>query len=159
MPSLWDFMFNPFKRNISPDDLPPILFIKGSHSPGIYGTTGLALERTLIAERRNVKSRLRTIMARARTGLSFIRTGTSLFFVGMGLMVWFGLANPYWNVFNSVLMCVGTLFIADGLYWYMPAAKIIKQFPYCYGDVEIYMPDYAKPASFWKKIVLSNEYL
>ena len=157
--SIWDFMFNPFHKNISPDDLPPCLFIKGSHAPGIWGTTGLALERTLIAERRNVKSRLRTIMARSRTGLAFIRTGTGIFSVGIGLLVYFGTANGFWTVFNCILMTAGLIFIADGLYWHIPAEKIRKQFPYCFGDMEIIIPDYAKPSPSWKKIVLNDEYL
>ncbi len=157
--SIWDFMFNPFHKNISPHDLPPILSIKGSHAPGIWGTTGLALERTLIAERRNVKARLRTIMARSRTGLAFIRTGTSIFSVGMGLMVYFGTANMYWTVFNGILVAAGLIFIADGLYWHIPAEKTRRQFPYCYGDMEFFIPDYAKPACLWKKIVLSHGYL
>jgi uncharacterized membrane protein YidH (DUF202 family) len=157
--SIWDFMFNPFHKNISPDDLPPILSIKGSHAPGIWGTTGLALERTLIAERRNVKARLRTIMARSRTGLAFIRTGTSIFSVGMGLLVYFGTGNGYWTLFNGILVAAGLIFIADGLYWHIPAEKTRRHFPYCFGDMEFVIPDYAKPASAWKKIVLSHGYL
>ena len=157
--SIWDFMFNPFYKRTSPDDLLPTLFVEGSHVPGIWGTTGLALERTLIAERRNVKSRLRTIMARSRTGLAFIRTGISIFSVGMGLLVYFGAANPFWAVFDCILMGAGSIFIGDGLYWHIPAEKIRRRFPYCFGDMEIIMPDYAKPSHLWKKAVLSDEYL
>jgi uncharacterized membrane protein YidH (DUF202 family) len=154
---IWDFMFQPFHSQVSVDDLPPILAIKGTYVPGIWGTTGLALERTLIAERRNVKSRLRTIMARSRTGLAFIRTGTSVFSVGMGLLVYFGFANPFWTVFNVVLVLIGTLFIADGYYWHLPTMRIKKQFPYCFGDMEIIFPDYGKPSPGWKKVLFSHE--
>lgn len=157
--SIWDFMFNPLHMAAGPDDLPSPLRISPSHAPGIWGTTGLALERTLVAERRNVKSRLRTVMARSRTGMSFIRTGTSIFSVGMGLMVYFGLANPFWTVFNILLMGIGTFFIADGAFWHIPAERIRRQFPYCYADMEIMIPDYAQPGSKWKNIVLDNEYL
>ena len=154
---IWDFMFQPFPGRVSVDDLPPTLAIKGTHVPGIWGTTGLALERTLIAERRNVKSRLRTIMARSRTGLAFIRTGTSVFSVGMGLLVYFGLANPLWTVFNVALVLIGTLLIADGYYWHLPAMRFKNQLPYCFGDMEIVLPDYGKPSSGWRKVVFSHE--
>jgi hypothetical protein len=154
---IWDFMFQPFHSRVSMDDLSPTLAIKGTYVPGIWGTTGLALERTLIAERRNVKSRLRTIMARSRTGLAFIRTGTSVFSVGMGLLVYLGLANPLWTVFNVALVLIGTLLIADGYYWHLPAMRVKKQFPYCFGDLEIVLPDYGKPSSGWRKVVFSHE--
>jgi uncharacterized membrane protein YidH (DUF202 family) len=156
---IWDFMFRPFHTQVSVDDLPPILGIKGTYAPGVWGTTGLALERTLIAERRNVKSRLRTIMARSRTGMAFIRTGTSIFSVGMGLLVYFGLASTFWTVFNVALVLIGTLFIADGYYWHLPAMRIKKQFPYCFGDMEIVLPEYGKPSPGWKKVVFSHENL
>ena len=64
--SIWDVMFHPFAGNLNPEDLPPALSISGTQAPGIWGTTGLALDRTLIAERRNLKARLRTAMARSR---------------------------------------------------------------------------------------------
>jgi uncharacterized membrane protein YidH (DUF202 family) len=152
--SIWDFMFRAFSRI---DDLPPKLAIKGTYAPGIWGTTGLALERTLLAERRNVKSRLRTTMARARTGLSFIRTGTSIFSVGLGLLVYFGLGNIYWTLFDFLLMVIGLLLIADGLFWYIAAERIKRQLPYCFEDLEIRMPDFGKPTMFWKKVIFSYE--
>jgi uncharacterized membrane protein YidH (DUF202 family) len=155
--SIWDFMFPPFNKRISPGDLPSTLFIQGS--PGIWGTTGLALERTLIAERRNVKARLRTIMARSRTGLALIRTGMSIFSVGAGLLFYFGTGNSLWTVFNLILMAVGAFLIGDGFYWHTPAEKIRKQFPYCFADMEIALPDYGKPASSWKKVVFSHDTL
>jgi uncharacterized membrane protein YidH (DUF202 family) len=154
--SIWDFIFRPFHKCLHPDDLPPTLTIKGSYAPGIWGTTGLALERTLIAERRNVKSRLRTVMARSRTGMSFIRTGTSLFSVGLGLQVYFGSAILLWTLHNAALMVIGLFLIADGFFWHLPAEKTKKEFPYCFADMEIMFPDYAKPLSFWKKVVFSH---
>ena len=155
--SIWDFIFRPFHKCLHPDDLPPTLTIKGSYAPGIWGTTGLALERTLIAERRNVKSRLRTVMARSRTGMSFIRTGTSLFSVGIGLQVYFGSAIPLWTLHNAALMIIGVILIVDGFYWHLPAEKTKKEFPYCFADMEIMFPDYAKPLSSWKKVVFSHD--
>ncbi len=152
--SIWDFMFRAFSR---PDDLPPKLSIKGTHAPGIWGTTGLALERTLLAERRNVKSRLRTTMARSRTGLSFIRTGTSIFSVGLGLLVYFGWGNILWTLFDFVLILTGLLLIADGLHWHIAAERTKRQLPYCFEGLDIRMPDYGKPAMFWKKAIFSYD--
>ena len=152
--SIWDFMFRAFSRL---DDLPPKLSIKGTHAPGIWGTTGLALERTLLAERRNVKSRLRTTMARSRTGLSFIRTGTSIFSVGLGLFVYFGWGNILWTLFDFLLMLAGLFLIADGLYWYISAERTKRQLPYCFEDLEIRMPDFGKPTMSWKKVIFSYE--
>ena len=155
--SIWDFVFRPFHKRLHLDDLPPTLTIKGSHAPGIWGTTGLALERTLIAERRNVKSRLRTIMARSRTGMSFIRTGAGFFSVGMGLQVYFGSANSLWSLHNITLMLIGMILILDGFYWHLPAERTKMEFPYCFADMEIMFPDYARPLSTWKKVVFSHD--
>ncbi len=140
--SLWDFMFRPFNKQVDPDELLPALSTGETISPGIWGTTGLALERTLIADRRNIKSCLRTIMARARTGMAFIRTGTSIFSVGLGLLVYFGLENGYWSIFNIFMIVTGIIFIVDGFYWYLPDEKKKKQFPYCYADMEIKFQEY-----------------
>ena len=155
--SIWDFIFRPFHRRLHVDDLPPSLTIKGTYAQGIWGTTGLALERTLIAERRNVKSRLRTVMARSRTGMSFIRTGTSLFSIGMGLQIFFGFANILWSIHNGALMCVGLFLMADGFYWHLPAEKTRQEFPYCFADMEIMFPDYATPSPLWKKVIFSHD--
>ena len=155
--SIWDFVFRPFHKRLHLDDLPPTLTIKGSYAPGVWGTTGLALDRTLIAERRNVKSRLRTVMARSRTGMSFIRTGTAFFSVGMGLQVYFGSANILWSIHNATLMLIGMALVSDGFYWHLPAEKTKKEFPYCFADMEILFPDYARPTSFWKKVVFSHD--
>ncbi len=150
--SIWDFMFRAFSRL---DDMPPKLMVKGTHAPGIWGTTGLALERTLLAERRNVKSRLRTTMARSRTGLSFIRTGTSIFSVGLGLLFYFGWGNIPWTLFDFLLMLAGLFLIADGLHWHITAERTKRQLPYCFEDLEIRMPDFGKPTVFWKKVIFS----
>ncbi len=155
--SIWDFIFPPVHRQAHMEDLPSLLFLDDSHAPGIWGTTGLALERTLIADRRNVKARLRTIMARSRTGLAFVRTGTSIFSVGLGLLVYFGTGALGWMVFNSALLLIGAFFIADGLYWHIPAQRMSQFFPYCTSDMEIPFPDYGKPSADWKKVVFSHE--
>ncbi|HSA77226.1 MAG TPA: DUF202 domain-containing protein, partial [Nitrospirota bacterium] len=157
-PSIWAAVFPPlieqrgFKATRTP--LPPV---KGFASPGIWATTGLALERTLLAERRNVMSRLRTIMARSRTGMAFIRTGMSISAVGLGLLVYFGAGNTVWTIFDALLILAGLLLIADGLYWYLPAENTRKQFPYCYGEMEIAIPDYGIPARSWQKVVFSHD--
>jgi uncharacterized membrane protein YidH (DUF202 family) len=155
--TLWDFMFRPFHQRVSIDDLPPTLALQESHEPGIWGTTGLALERTLIADRRNVKARLRTIMSRSRTGMAFIRTGTAVFSVGMGLLVYFGLSNMAWTVFDLVLLLIGLALVADGFYWHIPAERTKEQFPYCFGDMAIVMPEYAKPAVYWQEVIFSHD--
>ena len=157
-PSIWDAVFPlVFKHgnfeNIRAS-LPPV---KGFNSPGIWATTGLALERTLLAERRNVMARLRTVMARSRTGLALVRTGMSISAVGLGLLVYFGAGNLWWTIFDGVLILSGLLFIADGLYWHLPADNTRKQFPYCYGDLEITIPDYGTPSRFWKKAIFSDD--
>ena len=154
--SIWDFMISRLRDQVSAGELPTSLFIKESHSPGIWGTTGLALERTLIAERRNVKARLRTILARSRTGMAFIRTGMKVFSVGLGLLVYFGAGNRIWMGFDIALMLLGLIVVADGFYWHIPAEKTKDQFPYCFADVEILFPDYSKPTLFWKKVVFSQ---
>jgi uncharacterized membrane protein YidH (DUF202 family) len=156
--NIWDFIFPPVHRRPDYQDIrssvPPV---RQSHSPGIWATTGLALERTVLAERRNVMARLRTVMARSRTGMSFIRTGMSIFSVGMGLLVYFGMGNISWTIFDIMLILTGLLFIADGLYWHLPAEKIRKQFPYCFGEMEIMIPYYGEPVRLWKKVVFSHD--
>jgi uncharacterized membrane protein YidH (DUF202 family) len=152
--SIWDSVFPPFYKS---DDagvcVPPVRL---SHKPGIWATTGLALERTILADRRNVMARLRTVMARARTAMAFIRTGLSIGAVGTGLLVYFGVGNFTWAVFEILLIIAGLLLIADGLFWYVPAEKLKCQLPYCFGDMEIFMPDYRVPARQWKKVVFSH---
>lgn len=157
-PSIWDAVFPLLFKHKELETVrtsfPPV---KGFQSPGIWATTGLALERTLLAERRNVMARLRTIMARSRTGMAFIRTGMSISAVGLGLLVYFGAGNLWWTFFDAVLMLAGLLFIADGLYWNIPAENTRKQFPYCYGELELTVPDYGTPARAWRKAVFSDD--
>jgi len=151
--SIWDFMFSLFRGEMSAGELPATLSIDESHSPGIFGTTGLALERTLIAERRNVKARLRTIMARSRTGMAIIRTGANLFFVGVGLLAYFGTANRPWAVCEILLIIAGLILIGDGFSWHIYAEREKNRLPYCSSDMEIMMPNYACPTCFWEKVV------
>lgn len=152
--SIWDFAFPPALSHPDPDykSIPPV---RPSYSPGIWATTGVALERTVLADRRNVMARLRTVMARSRTGLAFIRTGVGISSTGMGLLVYFGLSSAAWAVFNTSLVLIGLALIADGLYWHLPAEKIKKQYPYCFGEIEITIPDYGKPCRLWRKVVFS----
>jgi uncharacterized membrane protein YidH (DUF202 family) len=157
--SIWEFMFPSAYKRSSTKYLPSLFPIRRTHQQGIWGTTGLALERTLLAERRNVQSRLRTIMAHSRTGLSLLRTGAQLFFIGFSLLVYFGFSNTLWMFFNLCLMVGGLSLAGNGFYYHVPAERIRRQFPYCYGDMEINIPDYGKPAADWEKIHFSHEKL
>lgn len=157
-PSIWDTVFPlVFKHGNFETIRVPLPPVKGFQSPGIWATTGLALERTLLAERRNVMARLRTVMARSRTGMALVRTGMSISAVGLGLLVYFGAGNGWWTIFDVVLVLSGLLFIADGLYWHIPAENTRKQFPYCYGEMELMLPDYGTPSRFWKKAIFSHD--
>lgn len=156
--SVWGSVFPHLHNGTEPDShhvgaLP----VRSSHAPGIWATTGLALERTLLAERRNVMARLRTTMSRARTGMAFIRTGMSISAVGAGLLVYFGTGNIAWSVAEGLTVVAGLAVIADGLYWYLPAEKIKKQFPYCFGGMEIVVPDYGRATRTWRKVVFSHD--
>ena len=156
--TIWDLILPPVhKEPAGSSFLAGPLPVKSGHAPGIWGTTGLALERTLLAERRNVMSRTRTIMARSRTGLSFVRTGMNFSAVGTGLLVYFGARNLVWTAADAGILVIGLALIADGLYWYIPAEKIRKQFPYCFGDLEIAVPDYGRPSRLWGKVAFSND--
>ncbi|HEX8949078.1 MAG TPA: DUF202 domain-containing protein [Dissulfurispiraceae bacterium] len=153
---IWDFVLPSLQRRPGLDrSCPP--FLEKSCVPGIWATTGHALERTLLADRRNLMARLRTVMARSRTGMAFIRTGMSIASVGMGLLVYFGTGNPAWTAFDAVLIAGGLAFILDGLYWHVPAENLRRQFPYCYGDMEIVVPDYGVPNCKWGKAVFSHD--
>ena len=157
-PRIWDLVLPPtFTLTVLKQGQQARPLVRGLSEPGIWATTGLALERTLLAERRNVMARLRTIMARSRTGMAFIRTGMSISAVGLGLLVYFGAANPLWTLFDLALLVVGLLFIADGIYWYLPAERARQQLPYCYGDMEISLADYGVPARSWGKAVFSHD--
>jgi len=155
---IWDFIFPPAHREKGPGRVMPCPPPVGpSHAPGIWATTGLALERTVLADRRNIMARLRTIMARSRTGMAFVRTGMSISAVGMGLLVYFGMGNIFWAVSNILMVGAGIALIADGLYWHLPAERARRQFPYCYADMEISIPDYGRPARRWGRVVFSHD--
>ena len=155
--TLWDF-FVPHRHPVAgtlqhPTPLP----VSRSQTPGIWATTGLALERTMLAERRNVMARLRTTMARARTGFSFIRTGLSISLVGAVFAVSLPHAGLGWVVVEALMMLVGLLLIIDGLIWSLPAERSKREFPYCFADMEIVVPDYGVPCRAWKKAVFSRD--
>ena len=154
---IWDFVFPPRFRHDGSGPFRKAPPVKGFASPGIWATTGLALERTLLAERRNVMARLRTVMARSRTGMALLRTGMAISAVGLGLLVYFGTGNVPWTVFDAAMIIAGLLFIADGLFWHIPAERTRSQFPYCFGELEIAVPDYGRLARVWKKAVFSHD--
>jgi uncharacterized membrane protein YidH (DUF202 family) len=155
--SIWNFVFPLAHKQPGFEDTYSQLILTAAQSPGIWATTGLALERTLLAERRNVMARLRTIMARSRTGMAFIRTGMSITAVGTGLLVYFGAGSIAWVILDVILILFGLILITDGVYWHVPADKIKRQFPYCFGGMEIIIPDYGAPARYWQKIVFNHE--
>lgn len=127
-------------------------------SPGIWGTTGLALERTLLAERRNVMSRFRTSLACSRTGMAYVRTGANFVAVGLGLLVTGTGPGLGWIVLESAIMAVGVLLLADGLYWHLPARRNRWQIPFCEWELEITVPDYSLPPGQWKSFVLGGDH-
>jgi uncharacterized membrane protein YidH (DUF202 family) len=154
--TIWDLVFPlGHKRFGSRKDksVPPVT---ASQKPGIWATTGVALERTVLADRRGVMARLRTVMAVARTGMAYVRTGMSIASVGAGLMVYFGMVSPGWTIFNALLIIVGLALIVDGFRWIIPAERMRKEYPYCYGDMEITIPDYGKPAREWGSVVFNH---
>jgi uncharacterized membrane protein YidH (DUF202 family) len=155
--TLWEF-FVPH-RHPEPGTLQRLapLPVSRGQAPGIWATTGLALERTMLAERRNVMARLRTTMARARTGFSFIRTGLSIFLVGVVFAVYLPYAGLGWLLVEAGMMVVGLFLIADGLVWSLPAERSKREFPYCFADMEMVIPDYGTPCRAWKKAVFSRE--
>ncbi|HDZ84902.1 MAG TPA: DUF202 domain-containing protein [Nitrospirae bacterium] len=153
--NIWEMVFPPsYGPRRKDHGNPPV---KSSHAPGIWGTTGLALERTMLAERRNIMARLRTVMARSRTAMAFIRTGLSISVVGTLLLVLLGTTSPLWDLLDCILIATGVLLITNGILWYIPAEKIRQQFPYCFGDFEISLPDYGKPSGLWRKAVFSHD--
>jgi len=158
MSTIWDYFFPHPHSPAGPDKNPLTLPVRSSHAPGIWATTGLALERTFLAERRNVMARLRTVMARARTGWAFIRTGLKLFLIGLAFFLYFPRTGSLaWRVFDYPMMAAGLILVVYGFKWDVSAEKIRRQFPYCYGKMEITIPDYGTPARFWKKVVFSND--
>ncbi len=154
--TIWDRIF-PLRHNRSKsrrDATPPP--VRASHLPGIWATTGLALERTVLGDRRCVMARLRSVLAIERTGLAFVRTGMSIFSVGAGLLVYFGSAATGWTIFNLVLMITGVILIVDGYQWIVPTARMVTQYPYCYGDMEITIPNYGVPPRSWGKVIFTQ---
>jgi uncharacterized membrane protein YidH (DUF202 family) len=157
--TIWDVIVPPAHKRHDGEGISSPLPLTRPSSPGIWATTGLALERTVLAERRNVMARLRTVMARSRTGMAFIRTGMSISGVGLALLAYFGTGNIAWTLFDSFLIIAGLALVADGLHWHVPADEIKGQFPYCFGDMEIVVPDYGRPACDWGKVVFRHEEL
>ncbi|MEJ2183533.1 MAG: DUF202 domain-containing protein [Nitrospirota bacterium] len=153
--SIWDFAFPRFYR--SRDAYAGLGAVKACQSPSIWGTSGLALERTVLAERRNLMARLRTIMARSRTAMAFIRTGLSMSAVGIGLLIFFGVGSLPWTAFDAVLILTGLILVVNGLVWYFPAEKVKRQLPYCFGDLEMSIPDYGTSPRCWGKVVFSHD--
>jgi uncharacterized membrane protein YidH (DUF202 family) len=154
--TIWDLVFPSGHKRSGPGkdrSAPPVT---ANQKPGIWATTGHALERTVLADRRGVMARLRTVMAVSRTGMAYIRTGMSITSVGAGLMAYFGVASPGWTIFNALLIVGGLLLIVDGYRWMLPAERMRKEYPYCYGDMEITIPDYGRPNSEWGTIVFSH---
>ncbi|MDA8168845.1 MAG: hypothetical protein M0Z59_03990 [Nitrospiraceae bacterium] len=157
MDHIWNSIIPPRHRRSGPKKDERLCPVHPSHMPGIWATTGHATERTLLCERRSAMAKLRTVMARARTGMSFIRTGTSVSAVGAGLLVYFGTGSLWWTVFDIVLIIAGAGFMADGFLWKVPAEQLRMQFPYCFGDFDIVIPDYGRPACTWRKAVFNHE--
>lgn len=153
--TVWDTFF-PHRHDDAPSERLGLPLEKG-HAPGIWATTGLALERTVLADRRNTMARLRTVMARMRTGYSFIRTGRTFFFIGATFAVYFHKTNLFWYGYEAVMMLGGLLLIGDGLLWVLPASRVRKQLPYCNADMNINIPDYGVPGCLWKKIELRHD--
>lgn len=158
MTTIWDLFFPHRQGFIRFEKRSLPLPVCSSQEPGIWGTTGLALERTMLAERRNVMARLRTTMAGGRLGYAFIRTGLSLVVIGVVFAFYFPAGHTMVRVSEVMVILIGLFLVADGFIWGIPAEKFRKQFPYCYGDMEIVLPDYGVPCKFWKKAVFFREY-
>ncbi len=154
--TIWDLVFPLGHRKTAPGKDRPTPPVTATQKPGIWATTGHALERTVLADRRGVMARLRTIMAVSRTGMAYIRTGMSITSVGAGLMAYFGIASPGWTIFNALLIFGGLVLIADGYRWMVPAERMRKEFPYCFGDMEITIPDYGRPNAGWGRVFFNH---
>ena len=154
--TVWDIFF-PHRHDDSPVERVELPIKKG-HAPGIWATTGLALERTVLADRRNTMARLRTVMARMRTGYSFIRTGRTFFFIGAGFAVYFHKTDLFWYLYEAAMMLGGLLLIGDGLLWVLPAKRVRKQLPYCNAEMSIHVPNYGVPCCDWERIELRHDW-
>jgi uncharacterized membrane protein YidH (DUF202 family) len=154
--TIWDLVFPLGHKRLGPGKERPAPPVTADQKPGIWATTGHALERTVLADRRGVMARLRTIMAVSRTGMAYVRTGMSITSVGAGLMAYFGVSSLGWTIFNALLIIGGLVLIVDGYRWMVPAERMRKEYPYCYGDIEITIPDYGRPNAEWKKVVFNH---
>ena len=154
--TIWDLVFPLGHKRSGPGKDRPGPPVTADQMPGIWATTGHALERTVLADRRVVMARLRTVMAVSRTGMAYIRTGMSITSVGAGLMAYFGIASPGWTIFNALLIVSGLALIVDGYRWMLPAERMRKEYPYCYGDMEITIPDYGRPNFEWGTVFFNN---
>lgn len=156
MATVWDYFF-PHQAALPGHGNPIHLPLRPNQTPGIWATTGLALERTVLGERRNVMARLRTVMARSRTGLAFIRTGLGFFLIGAASEVYFSSPWLAWHLLDYTLIGSGLLLVADGLLWSIPAERLRRQFPYCTEGLEIVDADYGTPARYWRKAIFDHE--
>ncbi len=154
--TIWDLVFPLGHKRVGPGKDRPGPPVSAAQKPGIWATTGLALERTVLADRRGVMARLRTVMAVSRTGMAYIRTGMSITSVGAGLMAYFGVASPGWTIFNALLIIGGLVLMADGYRWMLPAERMRKEYPYCFGDMEITIPDYGRPNAEWGTVIFNH---
>ena len=152
----WDMLLPPVDAGETGQRYRSMSVIMAGTSPGIWGTTGLALERTLLAERRNVMARFRTSHARSRTGMAYLRTAANSVAVGLGLLLTGPARGLGWTILESSIITIGLLLFVDGLYWIIPARRERWQLPFCEWQMEISVPDYLKPASAWPTFVLDN---
>ncbi|MCL2790247.1 MAG: hypothetical protein FWD79_06340 [Desulfobulbus sp.] len=152
----WDILFPPAASEEAEEHYRCAPVIMAGSSPGIWGTTGLALERTLLAERRNVMARFRTSHARSRTGMAYLRTAANFVAVGLGLLLTGPARGMGWTSLVYAIVAVGLLLFADGLYWIIPARRERWQLPFCESQMEISVPDYLKPAGEWQTFILED---
>jgi uncharacterized membrane protein YidH (DUF202 family) len=151
----WEMLFPPASSEMEQRYRSVPLVMPGT-SPGIWGTTGLALERTLLAERRNVMARFRTSHARSRTGMAYLRTAANFVAVGLGLLLTGPARSAGWTVLECGIIAVGILLFSDGLYWIIPAKRERWQLPFCDCQMEISIPDYLKPVTEWQTFILED---
>jgi len=152
----WDMLFPPAGIGGAEEHYRCVPVIMAGSSPGIWGTTGLALERTLLAERRNVMARFRTSHARSRTGMAYLRTAANFVAVGLGLLLTGPARGMGWTSLECAIIAVGLLLFADGLYWIIPARRERWQLSFCESQMEISVPDYLKPAGEWQTFILDD---
>jgi len=153
----WDMLFPPADSGAGVEEhYRCVPVIMAGSSPGIWGTTGLALERTLLAERRNVMARFRTSHARSRTGMAYLRTAANFVAVGLGLLLTGPARGMGWTSLECAIVAVGLLLFADGLYWIIPARRERWQLSFCENQMEISVPDYLKPAGEWQTFTLED---